>query len=237
MKVKHYATIKTDLGSDKLDKEAWERLRMDTSESAYCIEDSVDLYEQNCKKYSIYCNSAKTICKILKQNNCRHIITVGTGKGILEWYIKKYMPDLYVECTDYAEETIDKLKKVFADCDDLHAFDMLEGDYGSFNKEAFVIFFRVSTELNYKQWRQCFKKMHDAGIRNIIFVPDEIASVSVAKREITTHMKNRLKKKKDTFCGWIYSADEYRKLFQKSGYQAVKKVKSDILHLFVLKKV
>ena len=74
----------------------------------------MEQYEQNCRNSVLYEISARSIADILKKYECKHIVTLGAGKGILEWHLKKQMPELYVECTDYAKSAIEKLKKVFS---------------------------------------------------------------------------------------------------------------------------
>ncbi len=234
MKIKHYEIFKAELPGSRLDQETWGALRMG-SDYAYGIEENAQSYEQNCMQMKSYQTAAKKICGIVKRSHCRHIITFGGGKGILEWHIKKLLPQVYLECTDYAKESIDKLKKVFLNCDALYAFDMLKGDYRNFDKKAFFIFYRVSEELNFKQWCQCLKKLYAAKIETVIFVPDELATAAVAKREWKKHWKNKLARKKDVFCGWIYSEETIEKIFRKCGYKIAEKRPLDHTYLYVLR--
>ena len=161
MIIEHYEVFKTQFDSSELNQKNWDILRTESGESAYAIEDSTKEYERNCKEAVSYEISSKYIADILKKQRCKHVVSLGVGKGILEWHLKKQMPELYIECTDYAESAIEKLKTVFVDGDDFHRFDMLKGDYQIFNKDAFFIMYRVSEEFCYSDWCKIFEGKWD----------------------------------------------------------------------------
>ena len=191
MIIEHYEVFKTKLHSGELNQENWDILRTESAESAYAIEDSIEQYEQNCRNSISYERSAKSIVDILKKYECKHIVTLGAGKGILEWHLKKQMPELYVECTDYAKGAIAKLKKVFVECDDLRSFDMLNGDYRIFAKDAIFVLYRVSEEFSYADWCNVFRKMRTEGVQRIIYIPDMLATDELEERMKSRHLRNR----------------------------------------------
>lgn len=219
MIIEHYEVFKTKLHSGELNQENWDVLRTESAESAYAIEDSVEQYEQNCRNSISYEESARAIIELLKKYDCKHAVTLGAGKGILEWHLKKLMPELYVECTDYAKLSIEKLKRVFVDCDSLHSFDMLNGNYGMFAEDDVFILYRVSEEFNYEDWCNVFKKMREEGVRKIIYIPDMIATDELKEHMRTRHLRNKERGIQDTFCGWIYSEDTLEEMFSAGQYK------------------
>lgn len=223
MIIEHYEVFKTELHSGELNQENWDVLRTESKESAYAIEDSMEQYEQNCRNSVLYEISARSIADILKKYECKHIVTLGAGKGILEWHLKKQMPELYVECTDYAKSAIEKLKKVFVECDSLHSFDMLSGDYNAFANDAIFVFYRVSEEFNYTDWCAVFRKMRAEGVRRIIYIPDMIATDELDERLRSKHLRNRERGIRDIFCGWIYSEDTLEEIFDAGQYRIIEK--------------
>ena len=111
MKIKHYFAFEKELSQkfcdDMLNEKNWDILRMDERDSAFAIEKDIESYEQNCRNAQSYKNAAQKICDILRQENLinKRIISLGAGKGILEWHLKKKhariiyrMYRLYIEC-------------------------------------------------------------------------------------------------------------------------------------------
>lgn len=220
--VEHYNCFSSDL--ERLDKNEWEQLRNSTEkdEKTYSIEENREDYEKNCERIPVYKEAAELICSILEQENMKSVVSMGCGKGILEWHIKKISSKINVECTDFVESAMEKLKKVFVSCDKFSTFDMKNGDYSVFSPDKLLLFFRVSEELSYEEWCQTFRNMKSAGIKNVIFVPDAIATPELRDNYEKMHLENKAKGKKETFCGWIYSEDVLREIFESNGYSILR---------------
>lgn len=220
--IEHYSCFSSDL--ERLDENAWEQLRNSTEkdEKPYAFEENIADYEKNCERIPLYKEAAEHICNILEQENVKSIVSFGCGKGILEWHIKKISPEITLECSDFVESAMEKLKKVFVSCDKFSTFDMKNGDYSEFSPDKLLLFFRVSTELSFEEWCKAFKNMKDAGIKNVIFVPDLVATQELKDMYEKMHLKNIEKGKKETFCGWIYSEDVLRKIFESAGYSIIR---------------
>ena len=159
MIIEHYASFRAKLKSSALNQENWDILRTESTDMAYAIEDNIEQYERNCMEAKTYELSAEKIVELLSRYNCKHIVGLGSGKGILEWHIKRCMPQMYVECTDYARASMEKLEKVFTKCDGFHCFDMLHGDYTVFGQDVCFVLYRVSEEFSYEDWCRVFGKM------------------------------------------------------------------------------
>ena len=244
MACKHYyyfgERIQSQMSGDSLNKENWDILRNDDAEGPFSIEKDVEQYEQNNRGAVFYENVAKIILSELqKRNSANKVISLGVGKGILEWHLKNLKPDLTVECTDYTEKAIEQIKRVFIKVDAAYTFDMLEGDYSQFDKDAFIIMFRVSTEFNAKQWTMIFNKMNDSGVKNIIFVPVELCTRKDMVREKYNHMKRIIKHRKDIFCGWLYTEKEIKAFFrgnrEKPNYSVDTEIAIENTAVFFLK--
>ena len=150
------------------------------------------------------------------------------------------MPEQIVVCTDYTENAIEHLKNVFTNVDKAYTFDMLFGDYTKLDNNALFIMFRVSTEFNINQWYEIFEKMYDAKIEYIVFIPAGIDNIKSIASERIRHLINVLRGKKDIFCGWLYSENEYKKMFRNNSKQAMYIVEERIILkntvLYLLKK-
>lgn len=234
MIIEHYAAFKTELKSSELNQENWDVLRTISEEKAYAIEDDIESYEKNCRESVSYGESSKDIIDVLNKYMCKHVVALGAGKGILEWHLKKKQSDLFIECTDYASMAVEKLKKVFVDCDVIFEFDMMNGDYRVFDNNAFFILYRVSEEFCFSDWCTVLQKMRESKIKNIIYIPDMIATIDLAQQMKRSHERNIEKGIQDTFCGWIYSEDMLEKMFSMGGYQIIEKRMAGELVLYLL---
>lgn len=234
MIIEHYESFRTKLKSSELNRENWDVLRTESAEGAYAIEDSIEQYEHNCMESKSYEFSAEKVIDLLKKYDCKHVVGLGSGKGILEWHLKKMMPELRVECTDYAEASIEKLKKVFTACDGFYCFDMLHGDYTLFDKDSCFILYRVSEEFNYEDWCKVFEKMRMEGALNIIYIPDMLATEELAEKMAQKHDRYIEKGIESIFCGWIYSEDVLEEIFAAGQYKIAEKYSIGDLLMYYL---
>lgn len=236
MIIEHYAVFETKLKSEELNQNNWDILRTKSEEKAYAIEDSVEEYEENCRKAVSYENASKYIADILKKYHAQDVVSLGVGKGILEWHLKRQMPELFVECTDYAGQAVEKLEKVFIKGDSFREFDILNGDYRIFDKNAFFILYRVSAEFCFSDWCEIFKKMKECGIKNILYVPESLATKDIeieAKEEHRRHVEQGIR---DIFCGWIYSEDVLEEIFSAGNYKIEERIQIGMnLFLYLLR--
>ena len=95
MIIEHYEVFKTELHSGELNQKNWDVLRTESKESAYAIEDSMEQYEQNCRNSVLYEISARSIADILKKYECKHIVTLGAGKGIRDIFADGYIQKIH----------------------------------------------------------------------------------------------------------------------------------------------
>ena len=226
MPTKHYYVFNAEKKVAALDKEAWDSLRTGSDNPAFQFEKSIAEYEANCARREDCLEVAEAIRDILfsidKEVSC--VVSLGAGKGIVEWHLKRLAPELRLVCTDYAEAGVDKLRKMFQRCDQVVPFDMLRGDYGAFGKDAVLLMNRISTEFTPSEWLQIFRSCRGAGIKYIVFIPTEMASFRLKTMETLRHLIRKFLRRHDTFCGWLYSRRELEflmNLYYKAEQQAM----------------
>ncbi len=246
MKAKHYYLFDEEVNGKmkgrSLDKSNWDVLRMGGKESPFSIEKDIAAYEENCRKALSYKKMAELLCHIVQKygRNSQKVISLGVGKGVLEWHMKKMLPDIAVECADYTEKAIERLKTVFPDVDDAYVFDILNGDYANLDSNAVYVMHRISTEFNSDDWYKIFRKLYEADIKCVIFIPTDLDTVGTMCKEKIKHVKNVLCKKKDIFCGWLYSEKEFLKFFHNRSnvpkYLVEEKIDCGKTAIYVLKR-
>lgn len=239
MKCRHYYDFGEELRikyggrGTKLDQKCQEFVRSSSSLPAFAIEKTIEAYEDNCRQETGYLEMAKIIGCILKTSGMKHLVSLGVGKGILEWHLKQLLPYLRTDCTDYTPEALKQLTKVFADHDRVYFFDMMKSDYSLLAEYDCCIMYRISTELDPSQWRTVFQNLYQKQIKNIIFVPTELAGTGEMIKETMIHVLRRIKGRRDTFCGWLYTENEYFR-FWKGRYRVKQRIRHGKMVVYVL---
>ncbi len=218
MKIRHYYGFGNEaaknMKSTKLDVNAWEFLRRNhTGAGDFSIEKTRKAWVQNCMRKSDYQRAAQIICHIIRQHNWESAVSLGVGKGILEYYLKKNIPTLDLKCTDFTPDSLALLTSVFTECDRFSTFDLLNGDYAELENEDVVIINRLSTEFSKRQWKEIFEKLYDSNIRNILYIPTEILDLRMIIAEKRNTLTNVLQGRKNIFCGWMYTRREFTSFF------------------------
>lgn len=228
MIIKHYYSFGEKInneidrnGGGGLTQSDWDLLRTESGDKAFAfVEKDKEAYAGMCAERMDYRNMAQEILEIMERNGVRdNIVSLGCGKGILEWNIKNLKPGLHIECTDYTTKGINLLKQVFPECDAIYEFDMLNTDhYKRINQEdPAVLLYRVSTEFDFQTWKGIFRDIFQNGLRHIIFVPTEICTVRIALIEMESYIYHLLKEKgkvRNVFCGYMYSRKTFEKMWK-----------------------
>ena len=225
MPTRHYYVFDNSGSLPSLNKSAWDSLRTGTDNHAFRFESSVEEYEANCARRADCREVAKAIRDMLLPlgKEVSRLVSLGAGKGIVEWHLKRLAPELNLTCTDYAEAGVDSLRRYFRACDEVMAFDMLKDDYGLFGNNTVLLMNRISTEFTPSEWLHIFQACRHAGIRHILFLPTELASLRLKAAETLHHMARKILRRNDTFCGWLYSKREIESLI--SVYYTIKESK------------
>lgn len=213
MSIKYYYNFDPRLArkiqGTTLDRNNWEILRNNQIEKPFAFEKTKEEYIENIQREKGYQKRAKIIAREIKKLNVKKVVSVGCGKGILEFYLKRYLPDVTIVCSEYTESSLNKLKE-YSNCDDFIYFDILEGDYLQFDLDTCLLFYRVSTGFSFRQWEKIFKNIYKSNVLKIIFVPTELITIKDIFSSFCNDLKNLFYRKNRILCGWMYTNVEFQ---------------------------
>lgn len=233
---KHYYFFDKDTENmikGKLDKKNWDILRTEMNDTNFAIEKTVEEYESNCIKNATINDYIEGILKYIEEKSSDKIISFGCGKGILEWNLLNHKT-IDLTCSDYTEQGLKQLESVFKKCNSFLLYDMLNGNPTVINSYDLAIMFRLSTEFSINEWKRVFKKIHEARINNIVFIPTEVADLRLFYHEVGNHIYRRIKRIDDVFCGYCYTIKEFNKMWN-DYYEIERKVNVNNNVMFLLK--
>ena len=169
--VKHYYPLKRNLDS----KESWDILRR--SHPHFSISEDrgewLEAAEGKVKKDGQdggFIQRAREITELIDKLGIKSVFSVGVGGAGLEYQIKKAKPELKLICSEYSPVAVERLKKVFVEADSIVPFDMREYSWQKFYAVDLVLMYRIDIELTNNDFLKMFKKMHEAGIKNILII-------------------------------------------------------------------
>lgn len=225
MKTKHFYSFDKEvikrMKSHKLDMDGWEALRTDNQRGFFSIERTREDYVKSCESREEYREAAKKIRDIINVHGWNKMISMGVGKGILEYHIKKLIPEMDIECADYTQNSLELLRQVLTECHEFRVFDMIKDDWSSLKKADVVMIYRLSTEFTEDQWLEIFEKMYEAGIEHIIYVPTELLDLKILVKERIHNLINIVRGRRNIFCGWMYSEKKQRQFFRGKTQEAL----------------
>lgn len=236
--IPHYFDFKQKalLIGDSLDTAAgWDRLRGSGEDHMnFTIPETPQRWRQNSIRDQDIPRQAQDIVNLTKIHGFDRINSYGVGTAFLEYHVKQQRKDVYLQCSDYTPEAIERLKHVFREADEIIQFDMLYDQWVDDGHMCLYLFYRVDTAFTNEEWRRIFKKLSVAGIEHVLFVPCEFLCF---KRFVTQKIKwvmRTFQKRPLTMAGYLRTKDAFRSIFD-SYYVAKEIVSVGSLTGFLLK--
>lgn len=131
MRIKHYyyfdSATANGFEGGQLDSNKWDDLRTAEVSGPFSIEKDRKTYVSNCELCNKEKRYASEICKKLHAGD--NIVSLGIGKGILEYHIKKENPEIHIYGSDYTQKGINLLFRVADQFDALFLFDIVNDDF------------------------------------------------------------------------------------------------------------
>ncbi len=193
--------------------QAWDALRLESAQSnIFAIPPERQEWLKRCHEELFVEEQARGIAGIIRGRFTR-VNSYGAGPGFLEFFIKQQCPDIFLQCSDYTVKSMERLRRVFAEADEIMTFDMLNGSWQNTDKGTLHLLYRVDTALDNDQWRSVFEKMRSAGIMHVLFLPCEFLMIRRWLGQIIKHRLWPLLGKRISFAGYLRTKAQFLDLF------------------------
>jgi len=107
---------------------------------------------------------------LLEEKHIATVYSIGSGGGVFEYFLKQRMPNVKIVASEVTQEGVDRLRRVFTECDEVRLFDALNADsWKEIGKDqnGIVFIYRNEHEFSDEQWREMFAAMHESRVRHI----------------------------------------------------------------------
>jgi hypothetical protein len=189
------------VGDDLVRPEAWDALRTETHGPFAIAPDRGELERTADARPEIE-ERARQICARLDDRGIQTLASYGVGGAVLELWLQRFRPETALSLTDYAPETVTRLRELFpgatVESHDVRTDPPLEADLH--------LFHRIDTELTNGEWRQVLRRF-DA--QTILVVATEVADLDRVARELVGRLRNR----RLTRAGWLRTREAFEALW------------------------
>ncbi len=212
--IKHYYDFGRSRHPEHLDNaQSWDHLRLDEkdADNIFSIPASRQQWQDKCLTRGAWQGHAQAIGRLL-QSGFRRVNSYGVGAAELECCLKHQYPSVFLQCSDYTPESLQRLREVFPEADEIICFDMFKDTWVDGNA-CLHLFYRIDTIFDDAQWRAVFARTHAAGIQHILFVPCEFLTWRRLIRQKIKYALYYLLKKPLAFAGYIRTREQLLALF------------------------
>jgi hypothetical protein len=192
------------VGDDLVRAEAWDALRTRT-DGAFSLAATREELERTAESRPEIGERARAIERWLGQHDVGTLASYGVGGGVLEAWLLRLRPERRLLLTDYAPDTVERLRGLFPECGivrhDLLRDAPLEADAH--------LFHRVDTELTDRQWREVLDRF---AAETILIVATEVATAGRLVQELLLRARNR----NLTRAGWLRTRGSFEVLWERT---------------------
>jgi hypothetical protein len=151
---------------------------------------------------------ARDIVALLKREGVGRVFSIGVGGAGLEYQLKKMLPDLKVVCSDYSLATVERLKKVFIESEDVIRFDihtdsLVEAQKKYIGENGVCIMYRIDAGFSDEEWSHIFERFFEAGIQRVLYIPTGMLTILSTYNRLSRQIKWLLEKTPAVLCGHV----------------------------------
>lgn len=206
MIVKHYSIF--DYFSAK--NINWDELRDNPKEPSYFVPYDKESYVKMINDLKKPDFEIKNFKKYIEENNINKIISVGAGKGYIEYFLKKEFPSIKIIISDIGNAV--KRLRGFQIFDDVVEYNIKSKNFPfSVDEKTLVFLPRIDTEFNQEDFSNMFEEFNKKGVKHIVLTPAELLNFKIIVAELKVIIASFIKRKKLVNCGYARTKSEFIK--------------------------
>jgi len=214
--IKNYYYFKNGekpVGNSLSSEAAWAALRLDNADTPFSLPRERRLWVAKALKEDAIRSRAQAIVRLVTEAGFSKIYSPGCGCAFLEYNVKTLLPRLSLYCSDSCGVSVEILKKIFIEADDVRKSDIASGGWRA-ESGALYLFHRVDQEFDDAQWRQIFLAMHQARIKHILFIPCELLGIGGLIKKKIKFSLYAARKNKPIFAGYARTKASFMALWE-----------------------
>jgi hypothetical protein len=198
-RVYDFGAQREEVGDTLLSPSAWDAVRR--LPGAFHLDDTREEWLA-AGSSSLYPQRAAAVVRLVRALDARSLCSHGVGGALLEQGIHELLPELPVTCTDFAPQTVARLRELFEGVNVVVA-DLRDPE--SLPSADLHLMHRLDQELSEGQWHAVFARL----AAPVVFVPSEILTVATAAKELA----RRVLRPRASRAGWFRNEDALRALW------------------------
>lgn len=215
---KHYVDLGGGagrLGGTLLSPRSWDSVRLDGSEDTpFAIPADRATWIERCMEDASIIRRAEEVVSLARSLGAKRLYSLGIGCAWLEYNIKRVDSSLHLSCTDFAPRTIERLRSVFVECDQISQFDILNDEFP--RDPHMYILHRIDTELADRDWEGVFSKISRSGVRYVLFIPSGLLGPRTWVREQARVVVSWMRRRRMVFAGYLRTEARFESLWSGS---------------------
>ena len=173
-RVYDFGAERDEVGSTLLSPEAWDAVRR--LPGAFRLPESREEWLA-AGSTEPYISRATAVVELARELGADSLCSHGAGTALLEQQVQRLAPELALTCTDFAPETVERLRTLF-DGVELVQSDLRE--VKTLPQADLHLMHRLDQELSRDEWHRVFASLEAP----VLFVPSEILTPVVAVKEL-----------------------------------------------------
>ena len=190
------------VGSDLVRPEAWDAVRLHTG-GPFALPADRAAWEAQAEAASQLPARAQAIRGWARSAGARRLVSYGVGTAMLEFHLHRIDPDLFLTITDYAPETVQRLRSLFAEVEVRHHDLRSDGPLGA----DVHLLHRIDSELSDEEWLGLLARFRG---ERLLVVATEVAEV----RRVLLELLLRVRRPGASRAGWLRTRDAFEGLWQ-----------------------
>lgn len=190
---------------------AWDSLRTGNVGPEYAIpEDREEWLELVARDRHAEARSGDII-QLLGSRRVSSILSMGVGRGAMEYWLKRRAPGTRLTCADFSPAAIERLAVTFTMCDRLLCADLRTLSIAE--RYDAIILNRVDQELTDAEWRDVFATLATSLVGCVVFVPCDVLTLRTLVLTQARRLVGFVRRQQLVFTGWLRTRQRFESLW------------------------